>query len=92
MDMDLQKQFAQNLIEQREHRGVTPEELAQSASIPLDHLESIERGGEQPLMEALIKLATVLEVPIEVLVAGLRWDPDGGSASPGVEDLELGQQ
>jgi transcriptional regulator with XRE-family HTH domain len=74
--MDLKKQFAQNLIEQRESRGLTPEELARSASIPLDRLESIEDGQEQPLMETLIKLAAALGVPVGALVAGLNRNSD----------------
>lgn len=74
--MDLKKQFAQNLIEQRESRGLAPEELARSASIPLDHLESIEDGQEQPLMETLIKLATALGVPVGALVVGLNQNSD----------------
>ncbi|MBS1884329.1 MAG: helix-turn-helix transcriptional regulator [Actinobacteria bacterium] len=81
--MDLRKRFAQNLIEQRENRGLTPEELARAASIPLDHLESMEGGGEQPLMEALIQLAGALEVPVDTLVAGLRWDPEEGFSVAG---------
>lgn len=77
-DMDIKKRFAQNLIEQRDSRGLTPEDLARSASIPLDQLESIESGQEDPLMETLIQLAWALEVPVGTLVAGLDRDPDDG--------------
>jgi transcriptional regulator with XRE-family HTH domain len=77
-DMDIKKRFAQNLIEQRDSRGLTPEDLARSASIPLDHLESIESGREEPLMGTLIQLARMLEVPVGTLVAGLDRDPDDG--------------
>lgn len=81
--MDLEKKFAQNLIEQRQSRGLTPEELARAASIPLDHLEAIEGGEEQPLMKVLIKLATTLEVPVDALLAGIRWDPNDGFSVAG---------
>jgi DNA-binding XRE family transcriptional regulator len=67
--MDLKKRFAQNLIEQRERKGLAPGDLARLASVPLDHLESIEAGHEQPLMETLVKLAASLEVSVDDLLA-----------------------
>ena len=76
--MDVTKRFAKNLIEQREKRGLSPEDLARQASIPLPHLESMEGAGEQPEMETLIKLAGSLEIPVATLVAGLAWDPVAG--------------
>jgi transcriptional regulator with XRE-family HTH domain len=76
--MDLKKRFAQNLIQQRERKGLSSADLARSASLSLDHLESIEGGREQPEMETLIKLATILGVPVETLFAGLSWDADDG--------------
>ncbi|HTT95701.1 MAG TPA: helix-turn-helix transcriptional regulator [Solirubrobacterales bacterium] len=66
--MDLKKRFAQNLIEQREKKGLTPGQLAEAASVDLDHLESIEGGHEEPLLEPLVKLAASLGVTTDELL------------------------
>jgi transcriptional regulator with XRE-family HTH domain len=69
--MDVAKRFAQNLIEQREKRGMTPAELAESAAIAPEHLEAIENGAEQPMLEEVAKLAGGLGVPVADLTDGL---------------------
>jgi DNA-binding XRE family transcriptional regulator len=75
--MDVAKRFAQNLVRQREERGLTPAALAESASIPLDALEAIEAGAEQPELETLAKLAGSLGMTVEDL-AGVTWVPGEG--------------
>jgi transcriptional regulator with XRE-family HTH domain len=75
--MDVRKRFAQNLIEQRDKRGLTPEELADAAAISLDNLAAIEAGEEQPELETLAKLAGSLGMTIEDL-AGVTWEPGEG--------------
>lgn len=75
--MDVRKRFAQNLIEQRDERGLTPEELADAAAISLDNLAAIEAGEEQPELETLAKLAGSLGMTIEEL-AGVIWEPGTG--------------
>jgi transcriptional regulator with XRE-family HTH domain len=76
--MDLKKQFAQNVIEQRQNRGLTPKDLARSAEISLDEVESIEAGQVQPVLDQLMKLAGALDVPLGTLAAGLSFDPENG--------------
>jgi hypothetical protein len=37
-----------------------------------------ERGERQPRLNAVIKLAAALSVPLEELVAGIEWKPQKG--------------
>jgi transcriptional regulator with XRE-family HTH domain len=81
--MDVSKRFARNLSEQREERGLAPEDLAKAASISPAHLRAIENCEEQPEMETLVKLAGSLGVPVGDLLAGLTWDPGEGFRTSG---------
>lgn len=81
--MDITKRFAQNLIEQRKKAGLTPEDLAGSASVSLSHLEAVESGEEQPELETLAKLAGSLHISMAELLAGLTEDRGEGFSPPG---------
>ena len=79
--MELTLRFAENLVRQREKIGLTPEELATRAELPLADIAAIEAGKQEPDLKALTKVAGSLGVPIGVLVAGLTWDPVDGFGS-----------
>ena len=68
--MDAKNRFAQKVIELREERGLTVAELADSAKVPPDHLEAIENGEEQPMLEVMAKLAGALGVSVGDLTDG----------------------
>jgi ribosome-binding protein aMBF1 (putative translation factor) len=76
--MEIAKRIAHNLIEQREKRGLTPEQLAEMTSVSLARIEALEAGEEQPELETISKLATSLGLPTDALAEGLTWVPGEG--------------
>lgn len=66
--------------ELRKERGLTIEGLARDAALHPTYVSGIERGRNNPSLEALRKLATVLDVPLSEIV--LRAEALTGAVDP----------
>lgn len=63
----LKVQFGKKLRYLRKQRGITQEQLAETASISVDFLSLVERGINAPSFETIEKLACALNVPVKQL-------------------------
>jgi transcriptional regulator with XRE-family HTH domain len=66
-----------NLVAARRKAGLTQEELADRCGLHRTEISLLERGGREPRLGTLVKLAEALGVPPERLCAGIAWDVDG---------------
>lgn len=64
--------FGRNVARLRAVRGFSQEKLAEKAEMDRTYLSGIERGGRNPGIKAVLKLARALRVGIEELCEGLR--------------------
>ena len=72
--MDKRDRFAANLRRARKAAGVSQEELAERCELHRTEVSLLERGGREPRLGTLIKLATALGTTAEALVTGISWD------------------
>jgi DNA-binding XRE family transcriptional regulator len=61
----------------REHRGLSREELAQAASVPVELVVQVESGKEDVPLRSMHALASALNVDLDDLVP---WTMDGDEA------------
>ena len=73
--MDKRDRFAVNLRRAREAAGVSQEELAERCEIHRTEVSLLERGGREPRLGTLVKLATALGTTPEALCQGIGWNP-----------------
>jgi transcriptional regulator with XRE-family HTH domain len=73
--MDKRDRFAVNLRRAREAAGVSQEELAERCEIHRTEVSLLERGGREPRLGTLVKLATALGTTAEALCQGIGWNP-----------------
>jgi transcriptional regulator with XRE-family HTH domain len=66
--------FAAHLRNARLKAGLTQEELADRCYLHRTEVSLLERGGREPRLGTLIKLADALGVPPGSLCAGISWD------------------
>jgi transcriptional regulator with XRE-family HTH domain len=66
--------FAAHLRKARLTAGFTQEELADRCHLHRTEISLLERGGREPRLGTLIKLASALGVTLESLCAGISWD------------------
>ncbi|HYG96666.1 MAG TPA: helix-turn-helix transcriptional regulator [Solirubrobacterales bacterium] len=72
--MDKRDRFAANLRSARKAAGVSQEELAERCELHRTEVSLLERGGREPRLGTLIKLATALGTTAEALCTGIGWD------------------
>ena len=72
--MDKRDRFASNLRRARKAAGVSQEDLAERCEIHRTEVSLLERGGREPRLGTLVKLAVALDTTPEALCAGLGWD------------------
>ena len=72
--MDKRDRFAVNLRHARKAAGISQEELAERCELHRTEVSLLERGGREPRLGTLIKLATALGTTAEALVTGIGWD------------------
>jgi transcriptional regulator with XRE-family HTH domain len=72
--MDKRDRFAVNLRRAREAAGVSQEELAERCEIHRTEVSLLERGGREPRLGTLVKLATALGTTPEALCTGIGWN------------------
>jgi transcriptional regulator with XRE-family HTH domain len=72
--MDKRDRFAVNLRRAREAAGVSQEELAERCEVHRTEISLLERGGREPRLGTMVKLATALGTTAEALCEGIAWD------------------
>ncbi|HEV2790436.1 MAG TPA: helix-turn-helix transcriptional regulator [Solirubrobacterales bacterium] len=73
--MDKRDRFAVNLRRARKAASISQEELAERCELHRTEVSLLERGGREPRLGTLIKLATALDTTAEALCAGIGWNP-----------------
>ena len=73
--MDKRDRFAVNLRRARETAGISQEELAERIEVHRTEISLLERGGREPRLGTMVKLATALGATPEALCEGIGWDP-----------------
>lgn len=71
--MDERKRLGRRVRHLRQRRQYTQEQLAERVEINPKYLSSIERGGENPTLDLLIRLAQGLQVELYEL---FQFEPD----------------
>jgi transcriptional regulator with XRE-family HTH domain len=71
--MEIRDRFAVNLKHARQAKGVSQEELGFSCDLHRTEISLLERGGREPRLGTLLKLAEALDVSTAELSAGIRW-------------------
>ena len=70
---ELLKKFGQQLKRVREEKGISAAELGRLTFIDKPHITRLEKGGTNPTLTTLIKLAGALEVEIHELFEGYSF-------------------
>jgi transcriptional regulator with XRE-family HTH domain len=73
--MDKRDRFAVNLRRAREAAGISQELLAERCEVHRTEISLLERGGREPRLGTMVKLAVALGTTPEALCAGIKWDP-----------------
>ena len=66
----LRRQIGRNIAKLRERRGWVQKELARRLDVTRSGLSKWESGDHMPSVEALVRMAEVLEVTLDELVCG----------------------
>lgn len=70
--------FAVNLRRARATRGISQEELGFRCELHRTEISLLERGGREPRLGTIVKLAGALDTPPAKLCEGIAWLPDPG--------------
>jgi len=73
--MNHRDRFSVNLRQARQAAGISQEELAERCEIHRTEVSLLERGGREPRLGTMIKLATALGTDAETLCSGIAWNP-----------------
>lgn len=73
--MEIRDRFAVNLKRARGAKGISQEELGFTCDLHRTEISLLERGGREPRLGTLLKLAQALDVSPEELSAGIQWVP-----------------
>jgi transcriptional regulator with XRE-family HTH domain len=73
--MERRERFAVNLRRARQQAGISQEELAARCELHRTEVSLLERGGREPRLGTMVKLATALGTTPEALCAGISWLP-----------------
>jgi transcriptional regulator with XRE-family HTH domain len=76
--VNVSDRFGENVLRIRQARKLSQENLAERAAVHRTQITLIENGRRQPGIETVARLAGALEVSIESLYEGIRWDPKIG--------------
>lgn len=72
--MNHRDRFSANLRRARQAAGISQEELAERCEIHRTEVSLLERGGREPRLGTMVKLATALGTTPEDLCSGITWD------------------
>jgi transcriptional regulator with XRE-family HTH domain len=76
--MELRDRFAINLRKARQKQGISQEALAALCDLHRTEISLLERGGREPRLGTIAKLAAALDSSPEELCAGIRWNTKTG--------------
>ncbi|HEX5527442.1 MAG TPA: helix-turn-helix transcriptional regulator [Solirubrobacterales bacterium] len=65
-----------NLRRARDAAGISQEELADRCELHRTEVSLLERGGREPRLGTMVKLAVALGTTPEELCKGISWDTD----------------
>lgn len=65
--------FAINLCQARKRRKISQEELGFRCDLHRTEISLLERGGREPRLGTMVKLAGALDVSLEELCDGIAW-------------------
>ncbi len=69
--------FSINLKKARQRAKIAQEELGFRCDLHRTEISLLERGGREPRLGTIIKLASALDVSPEELCTGISWDVKG---------------
>ena len=75
--MEPRDRFAVNLRKARQSKQISQEELGFRCDLHRTEISLLERGGREPRLGTIIKLASALDVTPEELCSGISWDVKG---------------
>ncbi len=75
--MNPRHRFSSNLRDARRKSGLTQEQLGDRTDLHRTEISLLERGGREPRLGTIVKLAGALGVTPESLCVGMRWDVKG---------------
>lgn len=73
--MKPRERFATNLRKARQKKGVSQEELGYMCDLHRTEISLLERGGREPRMGTVVKLAGSLDTTPAQLFEGVTWNP-----------------
>ena len=76
--MDPRDRFAVNLRKARKRSGISQEELGFRCELHRTEISLLERGGREPRLGTIVKLAGALDTPVAELCEGIAWLPASG--------------
>jgi transcriptional regulator with XRE-family HTH domain len=76
--MEPRQRFAVNLRKARQKEEISQEELGFRCQLHRTEISLLERGGREPRLGTIVKLAGALNVTPDELCAGMRWLPTKG--------------
>ena len=76
--MDASERFGENVLRIRQARKLSQESLAEQARVHRTQITLIETGRRQPRIATVLRLAGALEVSMDSLFDGIRWEPKTG--------------
>jgi transcriptional regulator with XRE-family HTH domain len=71
--MELRERFAINLGEARQRVEISQGELSMRCGLHRTEVSLLERGGREPRLGTIVKLAGALDIPPEGLCTGIFW-------------------
>lgn len=71
--MSFRSQFARNLRDARLEIGLTQRQLAQRVGTTFQLISAYENAKRLPMLDAVVRLADALVVPLEELVPGIDY-------------------
>jgi len=72
--MEPRDRFAINLRKVRHRKEVSQEQLGFLCDLHRTEISLLERGGREPRLGTIVKLASALDSSPEELCAGIRWN------------------
>lgn len=85
-DLEVARQFGENLRRVRRRADLSQEQLGSRASLHRTAIGLLERGARMPRIDTLVKLATALRIPPSELIEGIAWTP--GTAEAGAFSIK----
>lgn len=76
--MEPRERFAVNLRRARLKKGISQEELGFRCDLHRTEVSLLERGGREPRLGTIVKLAGALDTTPDRLCAGIAWQPSPG--------------